>query len=305
MTPPLEATQGANDLSWQALQGRIDSRFLDLTISEFYAAIEFYFRPPDERQRTEALAVVQDAMRTALEPHAFEPAMLTTQVLDSDLARAIGTLGRQLPTRVPYFTVAYGVSEHQHLVELTPSDLRIRKSHSSTRDLIDSFAVLRSVARSLLEPAAGKRNLLDALGIRSSVYRVKFAFEYELKLAGPGTNTIVHPRLLRLGQPEGTVLSPLASSADDVLRVDVTVSAIRPIGERPRNVWIEYEGPFNEARSWVDLKFQYRVGEGPAAPYQETDLLDWDTPFQGFFVDVVLGQVLPRLFEDVTFASRK
>ena len=75
------------------------------------------------------------------------------------------------------------------------------------------------------------------------------------------------------------------------------------INNRLREMWFEYEGPWNVTQRDIDITLVYRMG-GTGTTLEDTDLRDFRTPLEYFYRDLALKEVFAGLFADCEVQGR-
>jgi hypothetical protein len=138
------------------------------------------------------------------------------------------------------------------------------------------------------------------------MHRVHFGVQLRLTLGSrisnrnqPVTNKNLFERLARVDNLASSDLhsSPLAAlQSEGLIRGDVSYMFTKTIAGAPRQLVIDYEGPWNLAQRDIDLLLMMRSGYANA-PFEFEHIKD----FRGFVVDFYRDIILRRFFEDLFF----
>jgi hypothetical protein len=212
-----------------------------------------------------------------------------------------------------YFNVLYPHPVYDFTLQIGAEAIRISKVRSSLEDLIATIPILEDLCQRLFggktppggPPPAEAPSILKLMRLGGRIHRVAFSFEQRLRVTThkiqtnvQATNVELLHKLMRTSHSPGVHLpdhqAPLVGlQPEGIMRGDVTLSLIKTLASRPRNLWIDYKAWYNINRKDLDLEFQYRCG-GTSSPWQESDLLDWRTPFTEFYRDLILNQTCPK-----------
>ena len=256
---------------------------------------------PDER--VQAINLVTDAVikGLSLEPECSLSALRVSANREANVDVGDDNDGS-------YFSVRFGNPVFDFLVQMGPTTFRIAKVSSTLQNLVLTTPLLAEITRQLF--AAGPAHGFAAAGINLNIYRSNFSWEHRLVLGrhladeSEATNVEVLGRLARLAPAAGGDSALEAFGTEGIVRGDVSLGFNRIIAGRRRQVWLNYEGPYNVTRKDVDMRVTYRL-EDPNAPIQSIeDLVDFRTPFLEFYRDLVLKTLYRDLFKDIEVTGR-
>ncbi|MFH1109032.1 MAG: hypothetical protein V1790_07555 [Planctomycetota bacterium] len=219
-----------------------------------------------------------------------------------------------------FFTLANQIPVYDFAIQLRPKTFRLLKFRTSIADLIATVPILEDIATKLFAIGRGsdstqdQPSLVKVLGLQDRIHAATFAFQHRIRtityITQPNvevTNVEVIKKLVNTELGPGSNAerqSPLgALHPEQIRRGDVTLSFTKTIMRRKRTVWVILECPVNITQKDIDLRFDYRCGEGGSA-IEEVDISDWSVPFQGFYRDLILNKFLPALLHDIRIEPR-
>lgn len=228
-------------------------------------------------------------------------------------------------TESAYVTIANTSPVYDFALQIGPKTCRMFKLRSSLEDFIATVPILHRACEQLFrqgttpedEPVGDQPSLLSVLGIQDRVHRFQFSFEHRLRLGAhiaegdrEALNVELIEKLVRIGSTDRRGQHPereaplLSLTSEALYRGDVSLSLEKSFGgEKVRNIWVIFEGPFNITQKDVNLRFDFRCGEGRGELSIE-DLTDWYTPVVGFYRDMILRRFLPSLLYDIQVEPR-
>jgi len=299
-------------LTWAEFLARITDRRFVLPIHEFCYEVRYVPISPKEAHLHELADLISGAVVATLRgrPGAELSALSLGPAVPQDRGEPAGSEAQE----TAFFTVLYGGPVYDFLVQMGPTTFRVSKQRTTLSELVNTVPIMEEISRRVMPHAAAAAgdtppSCLETL-LANRFHRVIFSFRHSLTLGAhlsqhsqEATNTEILERLLRLSPAAGATnqdhSAPLwALGAEGIRRGGVKLSMVRSFNGRKRSIWIDYTGWYNITMKDFDIDVQYRCDD-PVAPVHGAELLDWNTPFQDFYLELVLNNLMPNLFFDV------
>jgi len=289
--------------SWDEFKAGLPDRF-ELPVYDFEYRVRFVPVVLGEKEQATLFNQVRQVVVQALksEPQCDLAALQTVLSPNSD-AMTSKSDGENI-----YFAIVFTNPVFDFRLRVGPTTLLFEKQNTTQQNLLHTVRLFSLIMSGLFPPpvaSGGGLQPFDAAGITSNIYRVAFRFEHHLELGDtfanqePATNTGVLEKLLRL--KSGVI--PEGIQPDPIWRGDVTLAFGKAIDGRLRELWFEYEGPWNVTQRDVDITLSYRMG-GAGTTLEDTDLRDFRTPLMSFYRDLILKDLFAGLFADCEVRSR-
>jgi hypothetical protein len=291
--------------TWTEFRTDVPSRLI-LPIRRFHFEVNYVPVSLNDTARRTFTTIIVDSVVNALSNH---PDCELNSLLVNENQNVRVSSGAE--SEDSYITCTFGSPVYDFAIQAGPSVLRISKERSTMENLILTLPILSEIAAFLFANPDEPQGLIAA-GLRP--HRITHRFEHQLALGHTLSDETVEVKNLALWEklarmdsssPHQTPANaPLAVlEPDQILRGDLFLVFTKIIGERLREVYIDYQGPWNITQRDIDLDCSYRVG-GSQAPMKPADLIDFHTPTMSFYRDLIIRRLFASLFQDIQVQGR-
>lgn len=290
--------------TWDEFRNNLPSR-LTLPIRRFRFDVNYVPVSLADAPRRAFTTIIVDSVVNALEnnPDCSLEALRVVENMDVNVSTG-------LESEQSYITCTFASPVYDFALQAGPSILRLSKERTTLENLLLTIKIFSDIAQQLFASGDESPDLIKA-GIRP--HRIAHRFEHELVLGhrlsddtAEVTNLVLLEQLafVSASNPQELARSPLAAlQPDSILRGDVFLVFKKVLQGRPREVYINYEGPWNITQRDIDIEVTYEVGGSPA-PMMPQDLLDFRTPMIDFYHDLIIRRFFTDLFKDIQVQGR-
>jgi hypothetical protein len=207
-----------------------------------------------------------------------------------------------------YFAITFGNPVFDFMLQMDPTTITIAKQRTTVRNLLLTAKIMQRISTKLVKNQVDSKYVFAPFGFPLRIIRVAFTWSYNLVLGThrqddtEATNDELFSKLARLRGGDAEL--PLAKLTDGAIkRGDVSVHYGKMLNDKRRNLWMNYEGPWNVTRKDIDLAVGYRMGES-GSPFEPGDLTDFYTPFVSYWRDEILRGFFQQLFANCNVSNR-